>query len=70
MWVFEQHKQAITSIAMTPDGRFIISGSEDHTMRQWELDWELDMKEATSSEAEVGTQSTGLVNRITSLFNK
>jgi WD40 repeat protein/serine/threonine protein kinase len=70
IWVFEQHKQAITSIAMTPDGRFIISGSDDNTMRQWELDWELDTKEATSPGAEEGTQSTSLVNRITSLFNK
>jgi WD40 repeat protein len=31
----------VWDVAMTPDGRFALSGSRDGTMRLWELDWEL-----------------------------
>eukprot|EP00976_Prorocentrum_cordatum_P074877 1181684-Prorocentrum_minimum.AAC.4 len=35
--VFSGHKQAVTCLAFTLDGLTLISGSEDHTTRIWEL---------------------------------
>jgi len=34
---FEGHKSQVNSVAITPDGRYALSGSEDHTLRLWEI---------------------------------
>jgi len=36
--VFEGHTNQINSIALSPDGRWALSGSDDKTLRLWELD--------------------------------
>ncbi|MEU5877030.1 protein kinase [Spirillospora sp. NPDC047279] len=36
-------------LALTPDGGFVLVGSEDGTVRLWELDWELDWDLAAPS---------------------
>ena len=32
------HQHLVTSVAVTPDGRYIVSGSDDKTVRVWERD--------------------------------
>ncbi len=31
------HLAAVEAVAITPDGRYAVSGSIDHTLRIWEL---------------------------------
>jgi hypothetical protein len=31
----------VEGIAMTPEGRFAVSGGRDRTLRVWEFDWKL-----------------------------
>ncbi|MDT0467873.1 protein kinase domain-containing protein [Streptomyces gibsoniae] len=39
------HETGVTCLAMTPDGRFVLSGSVAGSIRVWELDWELAARE-------------------------
>ena len=42
---FEGHTNAVNSVAVTPDGNYILSGSEDGTLRLWYLDWDYEFPE-------------------------
>ncbi|MFI6061238.1 protein kinase [Streptomyces sp. NPDC051286] len=42
----DDHEAGLTCLAMTPDGRFVLSGSGAGSIRVWELDWELAAREA------------------------
>ena len=34
---FEEHKDSVFSVAVSPDGKYVISGSKDETVKVWEL---------------------------------
>jgi WD40 repeat protein len=34
----EGHTDGVWAVAVSPDGRFIVSGSSDHTVKVWELE--------------------------------
>jgi len=38
----EGHRGAVNSVALSPDGRYALSGSEDNTICLWEFDWDYD----------------------------
>jgi WD40 repeat protein len=35
--VFQGHEDSVTSVAFSPDGKTIVSGSKDNTLRLWNL---------------------------------
>ena len=37
LWAEEKHYKSVSTVAVTPDGRYAVSGSEDMTLRLWEL---------------------------------
>jgi WD40 repeat protein len=39
---FEGHTRRVNSVQVSPDGRYAISGSNDHTVKLWILDWDLE----------------------------
>jgi WD40 repeat protein len=43
---FDSYEKGVTSLAMTPDGRFVLSGHGTGTVRVWQLDWELTAQDA------------------------
>jgi WD40 repeat protein len=43
---FEGHTGSVNSVALSPDGRCALSGSDDNTLRLWELVWDYDFPEA------------------------
>lgn len=45
----DDHEQGVTALAMTPDGRFVLTASGGGTVRVRELDWDLAAPRATSS---------------------
>ncbi len=47
LYNFKGHTDYITSISLSHNGRYLLSGSEDNTLRLWELDWELDIRDPT-----------------------
>jgi WD40 repeat protein len=46
MWksirTMEGHTAWVTSVPVTPDGRYAVSGSDDKTLRLWEFIWDLE----------------------------
>jgi WD40 repeat protein len=47
------HKGVVTSVAVTPDGRYIVSGSFDQTVRVWERDTGKEVQKLTGHEGVV-----------------
>ncbi|MGB3345751.1 MAG: WD40 repeat domain-containing protein, partial [Candidatus Humimicrobiia bacterium] len=39
---FEGHKNDVTSICLSTDNKYALSGSEDNTLKLWQLEWELE----------------------------
>ena len=48
MHTVEGHTDIVTCVNFTADGRFIVSGSTDRTVRVWEMDWEYRFRHAKS----------------------
>lgn len=42
MRIFEGHSDSVFCVCISEDGRWVLSGSRDNTLRLWELDWELE----------------------------
>lgn len=40
--VFEGHTDTVMAVDLSADARYALSGSDDHTLRLWQLDWELE----------------------------
>jgi hypothetical protein len=45
--ILEGHTDAVRSLSLTPDGRWLLSGSADETLSLWELDWEYEVPATT-----------------------
>ncbi|MDL4813708.1 protein kinase domain-containing protein [Actinomadura opuntiae] len=39
--VLARHRMKAAAMALTPDGRYVVSGGRDGEVRVWEIDWEL-----------------------------
>jgi hypothetical protein len=52
---FEGHKGAVLSLAFSPDGRQLISGGEDHTIRVWDVDNGKELRQLTGHKFGVST---------------
>jgi WD40 repeat protein/tetratricopeptide (TPR) repeat protein len=59
---FEGHARAVRSVDVSPDGRYAISASDDHTVRLWSLTGPLPAPPGKTQQQ--GTQRPSLVNRI------
>ncbi|KAJ6597902.1 WD40-repeat-containing domain protein, partial [Mycena sp. CBHHK59/15] len=44
--ILEGHSDSISSVAFSPDGRLIVSSSYDHTIRIWDADTQMQVREA------------------------
>ena len=42
---FQGHTGEVSSVSLSADGRFALSGSNDKTVRLWELDWDLEARD-------------------------
>ena len=47
------HQGLVRSVAVTPDGRYIVSGSEDMTVRVWERDTGKEVQKLTGHQSGV-----------------
>ncbi len=36
IWTMKGHSNPVNAVAVSPDGRFVYSGSQDETVKQWE----------------------------------
>jgi len=45
MHVFEAHERPITSVSLSTDGRYLLSGSQDMSVKLWKLDWDNSFRE-------------------------
>jgi len=39
---FEGHSKEVTSVSLSADGRYALSGSADETLKLWRLIWKLE----------------------------
>ena len=44
---FEGHTSGVTSVCLSADGRYALSGSMDKSLKLWALDWELEDKQCS-----------------------
>jgi hypothetical protein len=50
------HQGDITCVAFSPDSRYVFSGSQDHTLRQWEVDSGIELRRFNLSSAPMSVQ--------------
>ncbi|KAJ6597907.1 WD40-repeat-containing domain protein [Mycena sp. CBHHK59/15] len=49
--ILEGHSDSVSSVAFSPDGRRIVSGSYDHTIRIWDADTQMQVGEALQGDS-------------------
>ncbi|NEQ77237.1 MAG: WD40 repeat domain-containing protein [Okeania sp. SIO2C9] len=47
------HLDSVNAVAVTPDGKFVVSGSSDHTVKKWDLNTATEVKTFTGHTAPV-----------------
>ncbi|MEU6760103.1 hypothetical protein [Streptomyces sp. NPDC046685] len=50
----DEYEQGVTSLALTPDGHFVLSGHASGHLRLWELDWDLAAPETPQADRRDG----------------
>jgi len=64
----EEHKGIIETVQFSPDMAYLLTGSQDNTIKLWFLDWELEAPEPENFQKEPGKETA--LSRLFNFFRK